>query len=58
MLHFNTPVSSLSHINFAETASDEVDSPRSDKLVDVCKNCNYSFRPGTRSSDGFCSKGK
>ena len=52
------PASTLSKINLAELASDDYDSPRADKLVDVCKNCNFSFRPGTKSLDGFCSKGK
>lgn len=31
--------------------------PSTDKIVAVCKNCSYSFRPKTPNQE-FCTKGK
>lgn len=38
-------------------SSDSVDfSPRSEKLVGICRNCSYSYRISRRTTDEFCSK--
>ena len=32
-------------------------SPKSEKIVDICKNCTYSFRRHISDISDFCSKG-
>lgn len=44
---------------FSTRSSDsDSSSPRSEKLVNVCRNCSFSYRLSRRNTAEYCSKGE